>query len=157
MRYPQYRSDLHHIHQSEVYGANVFRMAGHLTISPKKKQQWALLYDLEIQTLKRFFTYLDETAQQDSHPFIWSLKGYLEGIILGLLPWSLAMSLLAKETQSFVSIWHRLKINSEDSEKEFFDYIYAHEKAIEAFAKRELKKEKNSIGAVRSLLGLSNC
>jgi len=157
MRYSQYRSDLHHIHQSEVYGANVFRMAGRLTFNPKRKQQWALLYDLEIQTLERFFTYLDQTAQQDRYPFVWALKGYLEGIILGILPWSLAMNLLAKETQSFVSIWQRLKINSKDSEKEFFDYVYAHEKAIEAFAKRELKREKNSIGAVRSLLGLSNC
>jgi len=156
MRYPQYQSDLHHIHQSEVYGANVFKMAGRLTLSRKKKEKWALLYDLEIQTLERFLLYIEKTGQQDRYPLIWALKGYFEGLLLGLLPWPVAMRLLAKETQSFTSIWQRLKINSKDSEKEFFNYVYAHEKAIEAFAKRELIQGKDSIGPVRSLLGLSN-
>jgi len=156
MRYPQYQSDLQHIYQSEVYGANVFKVAGRLTLNRKKKDQWALLYDLEIQTLERFLLYIKETGQQNNYPHIWALKGYIEGLVLGLLPWSVAMRLLAKETQSFISIWHRLKINSKGSEKEFFNYVYAHEKAIEAFAKRELMQGNNSIGPVRSLLGLSN-
>ena len=156
MRYPQYQSDLQHIYQSEVYGANVFKMAGRLTLSRRKKQQWALLYDLENQTLERFLIYIEETGQQDNYPHIWALRGYIEGLVLGLLPWPIAMRLLAKETQSFLSIWHRLKINSKDSEKGFFDYVYAHEKAIEAFAKQELMQKTNSIGPVRSLLGLSN-
>jgi len=156
MRYPQYQSDLQHIYQSEVYGANVFKMAGRLTFNRKKKDQWALLYDLEIQTLERFLLYIKETGQRDNYPHIWALKGHIEGLALGLLPWSVAMRLLAKETQSFTKIWHRLKINSKDTEKEFFNYVYAHEKAIEAFAKRELMQENNSAEPIRSLLGISN-
>ena len=47
----------------------------------------------------------------------------------------------------------RLKDHASDADKSFFSYVYAHEKAIEAFAKKELSKDKNSLKAVNELLG----
>jgi len=152
MGYPEYESDLHHIHQSEVYGSNVFKMAGRLTFSSAKSARWALLHELEIQTLERFISYMNATGQEYHYPYGWALKGHLEGFILGLLPWSLAMRILARETQSFIAVWQRLKTNASTPERGFFDYIYAHEKAIEAFATRELALDENSTKPILSLL-----
>jgi|GEM_PF-528543 len=157
INYPEYKSDLHHIHQSEVYGANVFKMAGRLTFNRERKAKWALLYELEVQTLKRFLGYMDETEQDYHHPSVWACRGHIEGVVLGLLPWSIAMRLLAHETKSFAAIWQRLKSKFKTSETRFFDYVYAHEKAIEAFATREYQRNGNSVEPVRSLLdGLSS-
>lgn len=152
INYPEYKSDLHHIHQSEVYGSNVFKMARRLTFNRERKAKWALLYELEVQTLERFLSYMDKTGQDYHHPSVWALRGHFEGIILAVLPWSIAMRLMAHETKSFAAIWQRLKSNFKTSETRFFDYVYAHEKAIEAFAKREYQGKDNSVEPVRSLL-----
>jgi len=152
MEYLKFKSDLHHIHQSEVYGANVFKVASLLALSSDRKAKWRLLYQLEIQTLERFRTYLEDSGRVDHYPYLWSIKGYLEGLALALMPWPIAMRILARETQSFVAIWQRLKLNACEDERPFFDYVYAHEKAIEAFAKREIESGKNSVEAIRSLL-----
>lgn len=152
MSYPEYKSDLHHIHQSEVYGSNVFKMAYRLSFNKDKKAKWALLNKLELQTLDRFLAYMQSSNQTYKHPCFWALKGYLEGLVLGLLPWSLAMRLLAKGTESFTAVWLRLKTNSSEADYSFFNYIYAHEKAIEAFALSELKQKSDSTKPILSLL-----
>lgn len=152
MKYPEYLSDLKHIHQSEVYGSNVFSMAMKLTSDPIKKEKWRLLYELEVQTLDRFLQYMESTQQPSSFPWVWSIRGHLEGIAITLFPWKMAMKILAKETQSFTKIWKRLKTNASVNEQEFFDYIYAHEKAIEAFAIYEIDNSERSLTAIKSLL-----
>lgn len=151
MKYKHYQSDLKHIYQSEVYGANVFRMAMRLSNNHHKKK-WQLLYQLEVQTLNRFFQYLSENQQTYSCPWIWSARGHIEGVIISLLPWKVAMKILAKETQSFITVWQRLKDNSPAADKKFFDYVYAHEKAIEAFANLEVIESDRSTLALKSLL-----
>ncbi|NRA24328.1 MAG: hypothetical protein HRU08_07605 [Oleispira sp.] len=62
------------------------------------------------------------------------------------------MKILAKETQSFITVWQRLKDNSPAADKKFFDYVYAHEKAIEAFANLEVIESDRSTLALKSLL-----
>ncbi len=152
MNYPEYRSDLKHIYQSEVYGSNVFYIAMRITSDPIKKEKWRLLYLLEVQTLERFLLHLDSSQQSCSYPWFWSIKGHVEGLAITLFPWKIAMKILAKETQSFTKVWKRLKTNSVPDEQEFFDYIYAHEKAIEAFAKLEIAESERSILGIKSLL-----
>lgn len=152
MDYPQYKSDLNHIYQSEVYGANVFRMAMRLTRKLERKDKWRYLYQLEIQTLNHFLQHLSTTPLTYSYPWVWAIRGHIEGFIIGILPWKLAMKLLAKETQSFIHIWQRLKDHAPHKDRSFFDYVYAHEKAIEAFAKLEINKSDRSTQALKSLL-----
>lgn len=154
MNYPEYLTDLQHIHKSEVYGYNVFKMAGRLTFSSAKKTKWALLCELEAQTLEQFLDYMAATRQATKYPLFWAIKGHFEGLVLGLLPWRLAMRLLAYETKSFTAIWLRLKTNSSKTDSKFFNYIYAHEKAIEAFALGELKHKATSTKPILSLLKL---
>lgn len=50
MNYPEYKSDLQRIHESEVYGGAVFQMAAQVTLNPQRKQKWLVLKDLETQT-----------------------------------------------------------------------------------------------------------
>lgn len=81
------------------------------------------------------------------------LKGYAEGAALGVLPWPISMRLLRNATRPFQEKFLRLKNNAtEELDKKFFGYVYAHEKALESFAQKEISKEQNSLKAVESLL-----
>lgn len=153
MNYPEYKSDLQRIHESEVYGSAVFKTAAQLTFNPERKAKWLKLKGLEDRTLERYLTYMKETGQPISDPIGWDLKGYAEGAVLGLLPWSIAMKQLADATKPFQEKFLRLKDNAtEEVDKNFFGYVYAHEKALEFFALRELAGEPESLKPVEHLL-----
>lgn len=152
MDYPEYKDDLQRIHESEVYGIAVFDTAARLTRNPERKQKWLALKALEEKTLERYLSYMQESGQSVVEPKAWRQKGYVEGAALGVLPWRLAMKLLRDGTQPFQEKFLRLKTNAEGADQEFFTYVYAHEKAIEAFAEKELAKEQGSLKAVEGLL-----
>ena len=152
MSYPQYQADLQNIHESEVYGAAVFATAARLTRHPERKQKWLVLKALEEKTLARYLEYMATSGQTVIEPRGWALKGHLEGAALALIPWRLAMKLVRDATGPFQEKFLRLKEHAASGELEFFAYVYAHEKAIEAFAHKELAKDSGSLKAVESLL-----
>ena len=153
MTYPEYKQDLQHIHESEVYGAAVFETAARVTRNAEHKQKWLALKALEDQTLQRYLDYMNETGQKIVEPRGWALKGKAEGLALGLMPWWLAMRMVRDATQPFQKKFLRLKDHAEGEDKKFFAYVYAHEKALEAFAKKELEKDSSSLKAVYDLIG----
>ncbi len=152
MSYPEYKKDLQNIHESEVYGLAVFDSAARLTLNKQRKQKWLTLKALEQQTLDRYLDYMEASGQAVAEPVGWGLKGRGEGAALGLMPWKLAMKMLRDGTQPFQEKFLRLKKNANDEEQAFFSYIYAHEKAIEAFATKELSGHQDSLKAVQELL-----
>lgn len=152
MNYPEYKKDLQRIHESEVYGTAVFETAAKLTLNKERKKKWLVLKELEVQTLNRYLEYMQSSGQTVVEPKGWELKGRAEGAALGLMPWPMAMKLLRDATQPFQEKFLRLKKNSSEADQKFFSYIYAHEKALEAFAKKELSKDNNSLKAVQELL-----
>lgn len=153
MTYPQYKKDLQRIHESEVYGKAVFDTASRLTRNKKRKEKWLVLKNLEEQTLNRYLEYMGESGKTVVEPRGWALKGRAEGAALGLMPWRLAMKLVRDATVPFQENFLRLKNNANEEDQKFFSYIYAHEKAIEAFAKKELSSDESSLEAVKALLG----
>lgn len=153
MTYPEYKKDLQHIHESEVYGAAVFDIAARMTRNAERKQKWLVLKALEEQTLQRYLDYMAATGQSIVEPKGWALKGKAEGVALGLMPWWLAMRMVRDATQPFQKKFLRLKDHAEGEDKKFFAYVYAHEKALEAFAKKELEKDSSSLKAVYDLIG----
>ena len=153
MNYPEYKADLQRIHESEVFGIAVFETAARVTRNAGRKQKWLALKALEEQTLNRYLDYMNKTGQRVVEPRIWELKGYAEGAALGLMPWWLAMRLLRNATAPFQEKFLRLKNHADSAEKEFFAYVYAHEKALEAFAQKELSRDEGSLKAVNALLG----
>lgn len=152
MNYPEYQSDLQRIHESEVYGMAVFDTAAKLARDPARRQKWLTLKALEEATLERYLRHMQATGQQVRQPRIWAAKGRVEGAALGAMPWGLAMKMLADGTQPFQEKFLRLKEHAPDEHKDFFGYVYAHEKAIEAFARKEMAAEPESLKAVESLL-----
>lgn len=152
MNYPQYKQDLQRIHESEVYGIAVFDTVARMTRDPERKQKWLALKALEEKTLERYLDYMRVTNQKVVEPRAWRLKGYAEGMALGLLPWRISMKLIDNATKPFQEKFLRLKEHSEGAHKEFFAYVYAHEKAIESFAKKELSRDRDSLIAVKNLL-----
>jgi hypothetical protein len=153
MNYPEYKDDLQRIHESEVYGLAVFDVAARLTRNAERKNKWLVLKALEEKTLARYLAYMRDSNQAVTEPKLWRLKGYLEGMVLGLLPWRFAMTLLRDGTQPFQVKFLRLKENADGAHQEFFTYVYAHEKALEAFAKKELSGDPGSLKAIEGLLG----
>lgn len=153
MTYPQYKKDLQNVHESEVYGFAVFDTAARLTRNKERKQKWLTLKALEKQTLDRYLEYMRESGQTVVEPKGWALKGRGEGAALGLMPWRLAMKFVQDATGPFQEKFLRLKNNANEADQTFFSYVYAHEKAIEAFAKKELSNDQSSLKAVKELLG----
>lgn len=153
MTYPQYKKDLQNIHESEVYGRAVFDTAARLTRNTEQKQKWLALKALEEQTLNRYLDYMRESGQTVVEPRGWALRGRAEGAALGLAPWRLAMKFVQDATVPFQERFLRLKNNADEADQKFFSYVYAHEKAIEAFAKKELSGSQGSLKAVKELLG----
>ncbi len=152
MNYPQYKNDLQRIHESEVYGIALFETAARLSKNAQHKKKWLTLKALEETTLERYLAYMRTSNQTIIEPRSWRLKGRLEGAALGLLPWRLAMKLLGDGTAPFQERFLRLKNNASGIHQDFFNYVYAHEKAIEAFAHKELAQDQNSLKAVEALL-----
>ena len=152
MTYPQYKKDLQNIHESEVYGRAVFDTAARITRNSERKQKWLALKALEEKTLDRYLEYMRESGQTVVEPAGWALRGRAEGTALGLLPWRVAMKFVQDATVPFQKRFLRLKNNASEADQKFFSYIYAHEKAIEAFARKELAREQNSLKAVEELL-----
>lgn len=152
MNYPEYKADLQRIHESEVYGRAVFDTAARLTRDPARKAKWLTLKALEEETLARYLAYMARTGKPVVEPKVWELKGYAEGAALGLMPWRLAMRLVRDATKPFQEKFLRLKQHSPEAELEFFSFVYAHEKALEAFAVKELANDPGSLKAVESLI-----
>lgn len=152
MNYTQYKEDLQRIHESEVYGRAVFATAARLTLNAGRKAKWLKLQALEEETLSRYLAYMARSGQPLVEPKGWELRGRAEGAALGLMPWRLAMRLLRDATGPFQERFLRLKQNCDESEREFFSFVYAHEKALEAFATKELANAPDSLKAVESLL-----
>ena len=152
MNYPQYKKDLQHIHESEVYGRAVFDTAAKLTMNKERKEKWLALRALEEKTLNCYLEYMRDSGQAVAEPRGWALKGRAEGFALALMPWRLAMRLMRDATKPFQEKFLRLRDNASEADKKFFAYVYAHEKAIEAFAKKELSREPDSLKPVKELL-----
>ena len=154
MNYPEYKKDLQRIHESEVFGVALFNTAAQVTFNAERKQKWLALKALEEQTLQRYLSHMSDTGQPVTEPRGWSLKGRVEGAALGAMPWRASMKLLGDGTAPFQEKFLRLKNNAtENIDKQFFTYVYAHEKAIESFAHKEIAGDENSLKAVESLLG----
>lgn len=152
MTYPRYEEDLQRVHESEVYGLAVFDTAARVARSEDRKQKWRVLRALEEQTLARYLEYMRESGQTVREPRGWALRGRAEGAALGLMPWPMAMKAVRNATGPFQERFLRLKRHASGADREFFAYVYAHEKAIEAFAKKELAKEEDSLRDVKDLL-----
>lgn len=152
MSYPEYQADLQRIHESEVYGRAVFDTAARLTRHRGRKAKWLALKALEEQTLQRYLDYMAQTGQSVIEPTGWALKGRAEGAALAAMPWRLAMTLVRNATGPFQEKFLRLKEHAKEEERAFFAYVYAHEKALEAFAEKELARDPDSLKAVESLL-----
>lgn len=152
MTYPEYRADLQRIHESEVYGQAVFATAARLTRNPERKKKWLTLKALEDKTLARYLAYMRSTQQPVTEPTGWVSKGRVQGAALAVIPWRLAMKFVRDATAPFLVKFRRLERNANAPEREFFAYVVAHEEALEAFAKKELANEPESLKAVENLL-----
>jgi hypothetical protein len=153
MIYPEYQADLDRTYESEVFGEVLFSVAARLTRSAERCEKWRRLRDLETQTKERVIEFLDAHRQHASLPAFVRAKGRFLGVLLALLPWSLSMKVLEDGTAPFLAVFERLERNADESSKEFFAYVVAHERAIAEFARRErVGQRAQSIAPVASLL-----
>ena len=99
--YPKYRADLQRIHESEVYGTAVFATAARLIRDTTRRKKWLTLKALEEQNLAHDLAYMERTGQPVIQPRGWASKGRSDGAALAMMPWRLAMKLVADATLPF--------------------------------------------------------
>lgn len=153
MKYPEYQSDLNKIHRSEVTSQVVFSLASKLSLSSEKKARWQTLARLEVQTRDRYLNYMNNLGISPRVPMSAKLTGVLLAILFAVLPWGVVMKLLRDGTPPLIVVFSRLARECDERDKAFFDYVLAHELAIEKFATLELAGDReNSIEPVLELL-----
>ena len=152
MSYPEYRNDLYEIYKSEVTGETLFSTIAALTFSIKK-EKWSTLASLETQTKSRYLAFVQDSDERPRFPFGAKVMGYVFGVIFALLPWPTAMRALKSGTPALIKTFSRLRDNSEEEDRDFFDYVLQHEVAISEFARLEIEGSDNSMAAINRLLG----
>lgn len=149
MSYPEFERDCYAIYQSEVMGEALFATAARLSRNATHKRKWRTLCLLESQTRKK---YLEYVAMKPRYPLGSRLLGYLFGAVFALVPWPVAMNLLASGTPPLLSRFKRLLENATTNDTAFFRYVLEHEQAIDRFAKAEQQQRSDSLLGVIKLL-----
>lgn len=150
MAYANFENDLYKIYQSEVMGEALFSAAATLAWDSARKQKWRSLAALEAQTKQR---YLEHVSGTPRFPYASKLSGYLFGLFFVAIPWTLAMQFLRDGTAPFMEVFVRLRKHASDQDKDFYQYVVAHEEAIVDFAERELAGDSSSLVSVNELIG----
>lgn len=149
------QKDLNTVLESELLGQRLFATAAAFSLSSDKRRKWQTLEVLETQTKQRLLDYLQHSQQKARARRHIPLEAAISGIALALLPWKLSMHLVEQGTQSFLNTFERLQAQSQQhpQDTDFFDFVVAHEKAIQQFARREKAGEKHhTLAAVHALL-----
>ena len=153
MSYPEYIKDLYEIYKSEVTGEAMFNTLAALSWSAPRREKWRVLAALETQTKLRYLEHLESVGQSLSYPSSASIGGRFFGMIFLLLPWSVAMKGLLSGTPPLIEVFQRLVDHAAEDEREFFEYVLAHERAIAEFAAPELAGQSDeALQPVQALL-----
>ena len=139
--------------ESEVLGEAFFRSAYYAAFFSNRRNKAKALWQLETQTKKRILKYFEDNSVEIPK-LRWAIaKGSLLGIFYAVTPWYILLKQILKETEYYQKVFCRLEEQSAEKDKELFNYIVAHEAAIERFAKIELANSgKNSLDPIEALL-----
>ena len=149
------QKDLNTVLESELLGERLFATAAAFSLSSDKRRKWQTLEVLEVQTKQRVLDYLQHSQQKARSRKHIALEATISGIALAVLPWKLSMHLVEQGTQSFLNTFERLQAQSQQhpQDTDFFDFVVAHEKAIQQFAQQEKAGEKHhTLAQVHALL-----
>lgn len=153
MSYSGFEKDLYEIYKSEVTGEALFQLAAKLSFNADHKHKWQVLAQLETQTKERYLDYTQKAGQSPKYPTGARLGGSIFGFLFGLMPWATAMKMLASGTPPLIKVFSRLSENAGTDDKAFFEYVLAHEQAIDRFAELEIAGDSaNSLKPVLDLL-----
>jgi len=144
--------DLKNINDSLVYGVTLFETVANYTANQQKKEKWLRLKLLVEKTQERYYAYMKDNDKAVINSKFPVIKGKIEGLGLSVLPWLIFMRLLASGTKPFLKKFQTFVDGSVESEKPFFEFLYAHEKAVESFAKLEMKGDKKSLEQAETLI-----
>jgi hypothetical protein len=139
--------------ESEVLGEAFFRSAYYAAFFLNRKNKAKALWQLEAQTKKRILQYFDDNSIEIPK-LRWAIaKGSLLGIFYPVIPWHIVLKQILKATEYYQKVFRRLEEQAAEKDKELFNYIVAHEVAIERFAEMELANNgKNSLKLIEELL-----
>jgi hypothetical protein len=154
----QRQKDLDLSVDSEHVGEVLFKTTAKVMWSSERRAKWDTLAELESQTKSRLHEYLVASEQRGSAGRTPGLRGKTLGLLLALLPWRVSMNALAKGTARYLAAFRRLETSAEsDLDRDFFEYLVAHEVAIRSFARAELEGDADrALASVLALLSEPN-
>ena len=139
--------------QSEVLGEAFFRSAYYFGWWSNHSHKVKMLWQLETQTKKRILEYFEVNNIEIPKLSRTVTKGSILGAFCVLVPWSLVLKQILKETEYYQTVFRRLEGQMPKKNRELFRYIVAHEVAIGQFASIELLNgNNNSLDRVEALL-----
>ena len=147
----QLKKDFYAIYKSEVLGETLFGVCAALS-KGESQEKWEYLRRLETQTKERFLDFSRELDVQHAYPVFSKLTGYMLGVLFALLPWQRAMKLIGSGTPALIEVFSRLQERGPKEGEIFFDYVLAHELAIQQFARDEIQGKPDAYKHINALL-----
>jgi hypothetical protein len=139
--------------KGEVMGEAFFRTAGRMAWSRPQKDRLAKLAQLETQTKERLLEYCERNRLDTPSLSPLAFLGSLAGVTFLVTPWSTMLKQTATTTERYMKIYKRLADSADEADKALFEYVVAHEVAIQQFAVEELAGNHNkSLKPIDALL-----
>lgn len=139
--------------ESEVLGEAFFRSAYYSAFFLNRGAKAKVLWQLEAQTKKKILEYFEINSTEIPKPRWTAAKGSILGVFYLVTPWHIVLKEILKETEYYLKVFRRLEKQVAEEDKKLFEYIVAHEVAIERFAKIELVNSgNNSLDPIKALL-----
>lgn len=132
-----YATAIHKAFQGEVYGEALFRGLAERATDPARAYKWRVLERLETETKERIrplaeqlFGAVREDAERE--------RGEKDAAKFSPIPWPSLMGGFRNELLNFVAGFEELEAEGPDEDRALLKRITAHERALLAFAEREV-------------------
>ena len=154
MSQKRYIKRLRRAYRSEVFGEALYAMAARIAVNPAHRRKWEVLRDLEIRMKHQLSAALARAGVTTRERAVRRGFGATTGVLLGLLPWRLAMLILASISRWSAPFFEEVESEAAARRELLLDGLGAHECAQREFARRELAHDsQRSLHEVLLLLG----
>ncbi|MEL6927992.1 MAG: hypothetical protein AAFO95_05085 [Cyanobacteria bacterium J06600_6] len=139
--------------KSEVQGEAFFRSAYYAAIFSRHRSKRKALWQLETQTKIRIIEYFQVNNLERPNLGWLALKSSVIGVIYSFFSSNIVLDQIIRKTEYYLEVFRRLENRASEADRQFFEYIVAHEVAIRQFIEIELSNSnENSLKGIKALL-----
>jgi hypothetical protein len=133
-----YATAIHKAFQGEVYGEALFRGLAERTTDAARAYKWRVLERLETETKERIRPLAEQLCGEVGEEASERERGEKDAAKFSPIPWPSLMGGFRNELLNFVASFEELEAAGPDEDRGLLQQITAHERALLAFAEREV-------------------